>query len=152
MEVTDITKPALSIHEEATFEEVVKTMVEKQTNSLLVVNDEGLLVGTISMSDILDAIVPENLDGDSVTTHFASSDMFDEAITKAKDTLVNEFMSPSVGTVETGDSLMTVAAYAIANQQTHIPVVDADGRPVGVISRRGVKHIIAHALNIADSD
>lgn len=152
MEVKDITKPALSISEEATFEETIKTMVEKRTNSLLVVDDNGILVGTIGMSDILDAVVPEYLDGDSITTHFSDSDMFTDAISDAKDILVKEFMSPSTDTVETTDSLLTVAALAIANHQTNIPVVDVDGRPVGVISRRGIKHIIAHALNISDDE
>lgn len=152
MEVKDITKPAITINENTTFEGTIKVMVTKQTNSLLVVDDEGVLVGEIGMSDILDAVVPDYLDGDSVATYFTDSNMFTAAISDAKEKLVSEFMSASTSTVETKDSLMTVAALAIASGRTHIPVVDIDGRPVGVISRRGVKHIIAHALNIPDSD
>ncbi len=152
MEVIDITKPAITIHENTTFEDTIKTMVEKQTNSLLVVNDQGLLVGEIGMSDVLDAIVPEYMDGDSIAAHFASTDMFTDAVADARLTLVKDFMSLNISPIETTDSLMAVAALAIANNRTHIPVVDNEGKPVGVISRRGVKHIIAHALNIADSE
>jgi CBS domain-containing protein len=152
MEVKDITKPVLSIAEDTTFEEAIRTMVNKKTNSLLVTNETGILVGTLGMSDILDAIVPEYLDGDSITTHFSSTEMFIEAVTEAKHILVKEFMSPVTETVETTDSLLNIAAIAIAGHSTHIPVVDADGQPVGVISRRGVKHIIADALNIPDSE
>ncbi|MEZ4195198.1 MAG: CBS domain-containing protein [Candidatus Paceibacterota bacterium] len=152
MEVIDITKPALTIHEDSTFEETVKAMVAKQTNSLLVVNNEGVLVGEIGMSDILDAIVPEYLDGDSVSTYFADSDMFIKAVSDARDTLVSDFMSTNITTIGAHDSLITVAALAIASGSTHIPVVDADGKPVGIISRRGVKHIIADALGIPDSE
>ena len=152
MEVKDITKPALTINENYTFEETVRTMVTKQTNSLLVVNDDGILVGEIGMSDILDAIVPEHLDGDGIATQFKNTEMFNEAISDARGTLVKDFMSRNINTVETGDGLMTIAALAIATGRTHIPVVDIDGRPVGVISRRGVKHIVANALNIPDKE
>ena len=72
--------------------------------------------------------------------------VFDKAILETKETLVTDFMSTDIHPVETNDSLMAVAALAIATGRTHIPVIDADSRPVGVISRRGVKHIIAHAL------
>lgn len=151
MEVRDITKPAIIIHENATFEEAIKIMVHKQTNSLLVTNDAGVLVGELTMSDMLDAIVPEYLDGDSIAAHFATSDMFTEAVTDARNALVKDFMSTEVNPVETNDSLMSVAALAIASRRTHIPVVDSENMPVGVISRRGVKHIIADALKIPDS-
>ena len=49
------------------------------------------------------------------------------------------------------DGLMAVAAVAIAQQKARIPVVDVDNRPVGIISRRGLKHLIAQFLNITDS-
>ena len=152
MEVQDITKPAITIGENTRFEDMVRTMVEKQTNSLLVVNDDGVLVGEINMSDVLDAIVPEYLDGDSIAAHFASSDMFAKAVQDARDIPVKDFMNAGTTAVEADDSLMAVAAIAIANHRTHIPVVDSDNRPVGVISRRGVKHLIADALHIEDSE
>jgi CBS domain-containing protein len=152
MEVKDIIKPTISINENTSFYEVIQVMVRKQTNSLLVVNDEGVLVGEIGMSDILDAVVPEYLDGDSVSDYFSGPDMFDKAILETKETLTKDFMSTDIHPVETKDSLMSVAALAIATGRTHIPVIDADSRPVGVISRRGVKHIIAHALNIPDEE
>lgn len=151
MEVQDITKPAITISENASFDEAVRIMVEKQTNSLLVVDHEGILIGEISMSDLLDGIVPEYLDGDSIAAHFATSDMFTEAITEAKNTPVKNFMSTNFTPVESTDTLMAVAALAIAHHRTHIPVVDSENRPIGVISRRGVKHIIADALGIPDN-
>ncbi len=152
MEVKDITKPAITINENATFEDTVRTMVAKQTNSLLVVDDDGVLVGEVGMSDILDAIVPEYLDGDSINTHFTDAETFNQAISDARGELVKDFMSMSVDTAEAKDSLVTIAAIAIASGRTHIPVVDIDGKPIGIISRRGVKHIVAHALNIPDNE
>ncbi len=151
MEVKDIVKPAVVISESASFREAVSLMVKEQSNSLLVTGDEGRLVGEIHMSDILDAIVPAYLDGDSIAEHFATDEMFEAAVREAEDTPVEMFMSTDISPVTMNDGLMTIASVAIAQRKAHIPVIDKDERPIGIISRRGVKHIIAHSLGIKDS-
>lgn len=150
MELKDIVKPAVMISESASFREAVEHMVKEQSNSLLVIGEEGKLVGEVHISDLLDAIVPGYLDGDSITEHFATSEMFEAAIREAEDTPVEMFMTVDINPVTLEDSLMTVATVAIAQQKAHIPVVDKHDRPVGIISRRGLKHIISHALGIKD--
>lgn len=151
MEVKEIVKNAVTINEEATFTEALTAMIHGQTNTLLVVNDDGILVGEISVADLLDAIVPEYLDGDSIAANFATEEMFEQAVRDAQTRLVNEFMSNDFNSVELTDNLMTVATTAIANKRARIPVVDPDNRPIGIISRQGLKHIIANFLGIKDS-
>lgn len=152
MELKDITKEAVTISEEATLEDVIRTMVERKTNVLLAINHNGELVGEVHVSDLLDAIVPEYLDGDSVAAHFATTEMFTEAVHKAREKKVSSFMTHSKDPIEATDGLMTVAATAIAQRRAHIPVIDSEHKPIGIISRRGLKHIIADVLNIPDSE
>lgn len=152
MEVKDILKPAVTVTESASFREALSAMISGKTNSLLVVDNDGKLVGEVSVADLLDAIVPEYLDGDSIAAHFATEEMFEEAVRDTEEKQVEFFMSRDFSTVEMDDGLMAVAATAIAHQRARIPVVDADGRPVGVISRQGLKHIIAQFLGIKDSE
>lgn len=151
MEVRDITKDAVLITEEASFKEALEKMVKQQTNTLLVVDDEGKLSGEVSVTDLLDAIVPEYLDGDSIAANFATGEMFDEAVKDATEKQVQFFMSKDFTAINLSDGLMTVAATAIAHQRARIPVVDNENRPVGMISRRGLKHILAQGLGIKDS-
>lgn len=151
MELKEIIKDPVLISEEATLEEAVRKMVMDQSNTLLVVDADGVLSGEVGVSDILDAVVPEYLDGDDVAAHFASEDMFEEAIQEAKDRPVREFMSPDIDPIRAGDGIMSVAAKAIAQRKARIPVVDDDNHPVGIISRRGLKQIIATHLRISDS-
>lgn len=148
MELKDITKEPITISADASLSEAVALMVEKKTNVLLVTNDEGFLIGVASVSDLLDAVVPEYLDGDSTAAHFATEDMFKNAVTSTKDTPVREFMSTDLTTVTEGESLMAVAVQAISNKRLRIPVLDTDGRPVGLVSRQGLKHILAVQLGI----
>lgn len=152
MEVKDIVKEAVVISETASFEEAVKKMIDGQTNSLLVVDSEGTLSGEVTVSDLLDAIVPEYLDGDNIAAHFATQAMFEEAVQDARGTSVEFFMNRDIDSVNMQDGLMAVAATAIAHQRARIPVVDENNRPVGVISRRGLKHIIAETLGVPDNE
>jgi len=151
MELKDITKPAVTISQNATFEEVITKMVREQTNSVIVVDEDGAFAGEVSVPDLMDAIVPEYLDGDSIAANFATEEMFEEAVRDAASMQVKEFMGLDTEPVRADEGLMSVAATAIAHQRASIPIVDHDNRPVGVISRRGLKHIIAKFLDIADS-
>lgn len=148
MEVQNIIKEAVTIPEDASFKNAIELMIERQTNSLLVVNEAGILVGEISVTDLLDAIVPEYLDGDSIAAHFASADMFCEAVTDNAEHQVKFFMDTSTEPVRDTEGIMAIAASAIAHKRARIPVINAENKPVGIISRRGLKHIIADALNI----
>lgn len=151
MEVKDIIKDAVTISEEASFRDALTAMINGKTNTLLVVDANGTLTGEVSVADLLDAIVPEYLDGDSIAAHFATEEMFEEAVKDAEEKGIQYFMSHDYSAVEMDDGLMAVAATAIAHQRARIPVVDSDGKPLGIISRQGLKHIIAQFLGIEDS-
>lgn len=152
MEVKDIIKEANTIKKTASFRDAIKKMMGEKTNSLLVIDEAGKLVGEITISELLGAIVPDYLSGDAIAAHFVSNEMFEEAISDTAEKSVEFFMSTKIAPVELDEELMVVAIQAVANETVRIPVVDKEGKPVGIISRRGLKHIIGHALNIPDSE
>ena len=151
MELKDITKEAVIISEAATLEEALRAMVNQQTNSLLVIDTEGALAGEVNVPDLLDAVVPDYLDGDSILTHFSDEDTFAEAVRDASAKPVREFMAMDIEPIHTSDNLLTVAGNAIAHQSARIPVVDDDDHPIGVVSRRGLKQILGRFLHIKDA-
>lgn len=151
MEVKDIVKEAVTVSQDASFKEALESMLTGKTNSLLVTDADGKLIGEVSVVDLMDAIVPDYLDGDDITAHFATDEMFKEAVSSAAETGVEFFMSKDFRTVTMDDSLMSVAAIALAHQRARIPVVDAENRPVGIISRQGLKHIIADYLGVSET-
>ena len=151
MEIRDITKEAVLILEDATFRDAIGLMMKEHTNSLLVVGDDGVLTGEVNVSDLLDAIIPTHLDGDKVLAELGTEELFEMAVKDAEDKEVREFMNVDFQSVHVDDSLITIAGTAIAHQTAHIPIVDQDDRPIGVISRRGLKHILAKYLGIRDN-
>ena len=148
MELKDIIKEPAIISEEATFREALGAMIREETNTLLVIGEEGTLVGEVSVSDLMDAIIPEYVTGDNMADNFATEELFTEAVKGAADSIVSEFMSMDIESVEVTDSIIEVAAIAIAHQKARIPVVDGEDRPIGIISRRGLKQLLARALNL----
>ena len=152
MEVKDIIKEASIINTEANFKEAVEKMIADKTNSLLVIDTEEKLVGEITISELLAAVVPDYLSGDDISAHFIDNEQFEESVKDAAEKQVEYFMSKKIAPVKLDEELMVIAVKAIANKTVRIPVVDEDGKPIGIISRRGLKHIIADALGIADSE
>lgn len=146
MEVRDIMKDARVITEDTTFAEALTIMIRANTNSLLVANEDGLLCGELSVADLLDAIIPFDTDGDTVTSSLTEESAFKNLIAGAKDQPAGDFMNTDYDAVRPDDGLMTIAAIAIAHQRARIPVTDHDGRPIGVISRQGLKQILNQYL------
>ena len=151
MEIRDLTKEAILISEDSTFRDAIALMVSKQTNSLLVIDEDGKLVGEVSVSDLLSATVPDYLEPDKVLEEMSYEEGFANAVKGATDKMVSDFMSSDFEPVHVDDSLLTIAGMAIAHGSQHIPIVDHDNRPIGIISRRGLKHILADYLGIKDS-
>jgi len=148
MEAKEITKEAVLISEIDSFSDALKKMVSEKTNTLLVVDEEGRLSGEVSVTDLLDAVVPEYLDGDSIMENFMSEETFQQAVLGAADKPVELFMNRDFTAVNLSDGLLPIAANAIAHQRARIPVVDVDNRPIGIISRQGLKHILARFLGV----
>lgn len=142
MKVKDIVKPAVIIREDDTFETALKAMVAQQTNTLLVTDEDGYLSGEVTVADLLDAVIPANLNGNEVTNHFANDASFIASISHAKDLPVSDFMSYDFTALTLTDDLMSIIATAIAHQRARIPVVDQSNHPIGIISRQGLKQIL----------
>jgi len=146
MELKEITKEAFTISENATFGEALEMMLSNHTNTLLVVDDEGLLTGEVGVSDLFDGIIPISFNGDEAIAHLQDEKTFAKTVHDAKDTPVFEFMNSDYTTVHPDDSIIDVASIAITHQRARIPVVDHDNHPIGMISRQGLKQILGKYL------
>ena len=146
MKLEEIVKEAYVVSENASFAEALSMMLNNHTNTLLVTNDEGELTGEVSVSDLFDGIIPLSFDGDQALAHLQSEEIFAKTVKEARETPVFEFMTSDYTTVHPDDSIMDVASVAITHQRARIPVVDHDNRPVGIISRQGLKQILGKYL------
>jgi len=143
MEVKDIVKAAVIINELDTFATALRLMTTQHTNTLLVTDAQGRLAGEVTVTDLLDAMVPDTLNGDDVIRHFADDAALLASLEIVHDLPVSEFMTRDFNALELNDNLVAIAATAIGHQRSRIPVVDIDNRPIGIISRQGLKQILS---------
>ncbi|MDY0189115.1 MAG: universal stress protein [Desulfuromonas sp.] len=146
-------KPAL-IGLDSSFLDVLKKMIVMKTNSLLVVNKKGVLVGRVQSLDLLWQIKPGYLDAKfaALTAHFVDEDTFKDACVSAKDKPLETFMEKNPQVLKLDSPLMEAAMIAIEDKHARIPVVDGDNIPVGIVTRTELKKMMGKYLDVDDLD
>jgi CBS domain-containing protein len=102
-----MTRSVLSVGPHDTVEAATATLVETGVSGLPVLDAEGRLVGVVSQTDLLRPPASAS---------------------------VEEVMMPVTFTLRETDSLARAAALMAAEQIHRIPIVDADGRVLGIVT------------------
>ncbi len=125
-------------------ESVIRVLREHELPGVPVVNGSGRLVGIITENDLIlrdeqaDLHLPHHLDIMGGVIYLESMKHFEERITKAFASTGEDMMTADPITV-TPDAPVEEAANLIAkHKHNRLPVVDDDGRLVGVVTRLDV--------------
>ena len=109
-----MTKPVITCHVNDSVNEVAQRMMDGGVGSLVVVNDEGKLTSVITDRDICMAAL----------THQRTLD----------EILVNQAMAKSVVSARPDSTINEVSELMATHRVRRIPIVDADGNPIGVVA------------------
>jgi len=94
-------------------EDAANTMLDNEVGSILVVGDDGKIVGILTSSDFVGIV----------------------AASKPKaQTTVKRYMSTDVTTTTAQTSIQDAADTMVEDGIHHLPVVDEDGIPIGMLS------------------
>ena len=80
MEIKDIMRKPVLISDEETFLSALKKLICEKTNSALVVDKEGKLVGEVNVLQLLKEVIPDYLEGREIAAHFATLNIFHEDV------------------------------------------------------------------------
>jgi CBS-domain-containing membrane protein len=117
-----------------------------RVKALPVLDPAGKLIGMLTMSDILRAVYPSYL-GMMNLGDFTWDGMLEEMAKKAAGRKVSEVMTnTAVITVRENDSLMECVDHLIKQCVERLPVVDEQGKVVGIIYERDVFYTVAKAM------
>lgn len=114
-------------------------------NGLPVVNQEGKVIGILSMLDILKAVHPFYLSMTDLSK-FTWEGMVRSMVKGAGDKAVAAFMTRDVATVHEKDSMMECVDLMIRKTANQLPVLDDMGKVVGMIYERDVFCAIADVM------
>ncbi len=130
--VADVMTREVVVAEPTTpFKEIVRRLREARVSALPVLDDDGRLVGIVSEADLILKEDPELDEG----AHLFESRHRRLDRQKAAGLLAREVMSTPVVTIGPDASLPEAARLMHRKQVKRLPVVDEEGRLVGIVSR-----------------
>ncbi len=117
----------LCVNEDTLMSDVILLLQKHSIGSVLVTTQSGKLAGIFTERDCLLKVIGKNLD--------------------QKKTMIKEVMTPNPetqaldGTIAFALNLMSLGGFR------HIPIVDQDGLPIGIISVKDVVDYLVHSVN-----
>lgn len=125
---TDVmSTPPITAEETMPIEEVAKKMFENNVSSVMVVDSTGRLVGIVTEKDVVGAVAIGKIGSNLPVARF----MKENPITVAPDTPLDEVLEK-------------MRRFNIR----HLPVVDKDGKPIGMVSQRDLLDVVLTLLKI----
>jgi CBS domain-containing protein len=128
-----MTTHVAAVPKTATFKEMATRLREHRVSAFPVVDSDGKVVGVVSEADML---AKEALDFSGQGK--ASGVLFRQERDKAAGITAEDLMTRPAVTVGPRDSVSDAARLMYARRVKRLPVVDDDGRLVGIVSRADV--------------
>ena len=129
-------------YEDCCISDVVRIMAEREVSSLPVVDRSQQVVGFISDGDIMGAIAQHRahtiFTGGEASMLYFDDQSLEQRIKELKDRNVMEFATRKVVCARPDQSIARVAALLSKKKYKKLPIVDDEGRLVGVIRRSAI--------------
>ena len=135
MLVRDVmTTHAVTVRPDARVKQAIELLDDHQITAMPVVDGDGRLVGVVSEADVLrDALLPDRR-AHEIPSH---------AEGRTKVLTVGDVMTRLPMSVTANADLAAAASVLVDTAIKSLPVVDGDGRVVGIVSRRDVIAVLA---------
>ena len=114
-----MTTKVVTLKPDQTISQAIDVLIKNRISGAPILDDDGVLIGVLSQRDCLSWLVNLRYYGMAGGT-------------------VADFMSKGVHTIELDADLFTAADLFLYHHFRRVPVVDADGKLVGLVSRHDV--------------
>ena len=129
LKVSDImTTDVVTARPDETIVEVARKMAENKIGSVIVVNDTGVIIGIVTEGDIVRRVVARGLD--------------------PSQTVVETIMTRNPVTIYEDATLSDAAELMKRKGIGHLPVVNENGRLVGIITRSDIVRIAPSLISV----
>lgn len=138
-EIMEADVPTLTPEEDA--RDAIDLLAKTDLGAVPVIDEDRRVVGIVSESDLIisdeeaDLHLPHYVNIMGGVVFIGSMKGFEHRVEKAFATKVSELMTADPVTARTDDDVQTVAKAIADKHHNHLPVVDADGRLAGLVTR-----------------
>lgn len=137
-----MTTEVIAVHPNEDVEKVAELLLKHHISGLPVLDDSGKLVGVVTEGDLvirrkqvrapLHVVILDSL------IYLESPHRFLEEIKRAAAQKVGDLMTTKLYTVGPETAVETVATKMVERRVNRLPVTDADGKLLGIISRQDI--------------
>lgn len=149
MKVADImTREVVSVRPDTRVGEIARIFREKDLSGLPVVTEDGELVGIVTELDMLKRHAKPQLPaflpllGAYIPLR---SKEYNESLRRITGVVAQDIMTTPVNTTTPDVDIEDVATVMVSNRSNPLPVVNAEGRLVGIISRTDILRVFEEA-------
>lgn len=136
MKVRDFLRRDLtSVDRDTSLGQVISLLEQSGHASLPVVDEEGRVIGVISERDVIRALIPGYMDLLRSASFLPSLNQMARKLQEIAHLPVERFMTTEVATCRPEDTDLHVADLMLRKGLKQVPVVDAQGRLIGVVRR-----------------
>lgn len=129
-----------SINPNKTVGEALSMMDENNVGALPVLDDDEKICGIISLQDIAGATVPDEFKrNSSLALAMNKTGFFDDMVKKVIEMKVSEIMRKDFLKVTMETNIMAVMTDFLLKDLYHVPVVNDQGKVIGIIARNEIK-------------
>jgi CBS domain-containing protein len=128
-------KDLTSVEPGETMADLVHTLQTSESSSIPVTDGENRLIGVISEHDVLTASLPKYMDLLSTTSFIPNLDQLSRGLAQIADEPIEHFMTREPLSVGLESEDLEVADLMLRRKLQALPVVDPEGRLVGVVRR-----------------
>ena len=136
-----MTKQIYTVHRDSEIKALAKIFVERKVNALPVVDDDGLLVGMVTQTDLVEQDkplhIPTVISLFDWVIYLESPKKFSEAVRRVTERKVGEICTADVVTCSPETPVSEVASLMVDNKVHLVPVLK-DEQMVGVVARLDV--------------
>lgn len=131
----------ISVHPETDIETLLRLMREHELPGVPVTDHSGDLIGIVTESDLVirdqeaDIRLPHHIDLWGGVIYLESTKHYEERLRRAFAGMVADMMTRDPVTVRADDSVRQAAKLIAERHHNRLPVVDPDGKLVGVVTR-----------------
>jgi CBS domain-containing protein len=146
MKVADfMTRSVVSIDDTEKFTRAIRTMDDNRLTVLPVVNGQGVVVGLVSATDLIEIFheIQSDLGALPLVSAATQKLLLKMLIDQGDSTTVMDVMTSPVETVVAETNLVVAARKMNDLKYHHLPVVDKQGRPIGMLSTMDLTRALA---------
>ena len=144
-----MTTNLVTVTENATLQEIIQLMLDKNISGIPVVDEKGELKGVVSESDVLrlkrKLHMPDYMQLLETMLNNSHPEYFNAEVAKSLKMAVSDFMTRKLITISADTSLAEITRLMVEHGINRIPVVH-DGKLVGIVTRRDAIRAMATAI------